>query len=108
MALRLTRIPVNIPATYSLKGHESEGKIVDISSNGLGMEVRQIFVIGDLIRIQFATTTDAVDFWGIVRRISGGTIGIQFEEISKENEEKIEEFVNDLLREKNLRKQENF
>ncbi len=106
MALRLTRISVNIPATYVLKGHEAEGKIVDISSGGIGMEVRQIFLVGDLIQIHFPTDVGQIDFWGIVRRISGNTIGIQFEEISKEQEENLENFVSSLLHERGLRNQE--
>lgn len=44
MGERATRIPVNIKAVYYLKSSQGEGRIVDISTGGIGMEVRQIFV----------------------------------------------------------------
>ena len=100
MGFRATRIPVNIKATYFLKNFEGEGRIVDISTGGIGMEVKQIFVVGDLIRIVFRIpdiTNPEIEFWGIVRNVNGSLIGINFEEISNENREKIDKYVASLL-----------
>ncbi|MGC8765939.1 MAG: PilZ domain-containing protein [Brevinematia bacterium] len=100
MGVRATRIPVNIKARYYLKNFEGEGRIVDISTGGIGMEVRQIFVPGDLVRIVFRipdSTNAEIDFWGIVRNVTGNLIGINFEEISNENRERIDRYVGNLL-----------
>ncbi len=100
MGERATRIPVNIKAVYYLKNFEGEGRIVDISTGGIGMEVRQIFVPGDLVRIVFRLpdqSNNEIEFWGIVRNVSGSLIGINFEEISNENREKIDRYVANLL-----------
>ena len=110
--LRLTRIDVKIPAIYTLKGHESDGLIINISSGGIAMEVRQIFVLGDIIRIQFKLPNNKVngevDFWGIVKNVSHGEIGLKFEELSHDMEVKLEEYVNDMLRSRGLAHRENF
>ncbi len=100
MPLRPTRIGVNIKASYTLKNCEGEGIIVDISTGGLAMEVRQIFVIGDLVHVIFRlpdTNNDEVDFWGIVRTVNGNMLGVKYEEISNENIEKLDRFVTSLI-----------
>ncbi len=100
MGERATRIPVSIKAVYYLKSSQGEGRIVDISTGGIGMEVRQIFVPGDLVRIVFRIpdqTNAEIDFWGIVRNVTGNLVGINFEEISNENREKIDKYVANLL-----------
>ena len=100
MHLRPTRISVNIKASYYLKNCGGEGNIVDISTGGIAIEVRQIFVVGDLVRIIFRlpdATNEEIDFWGIVRSVNGSIIGIRYEEISNENIEKLEQFVTTLI-----------
>ena len=100
MGIRATRIPVNIKASYYLQDSEGEGRIVDISTGGVGMEVRQLFVAGDLVRIVFKipdTTNAEIDFWGIVRNVTGNLVGINFEEISNENRERIDRYVGNLI-----------
>lgn len=95
-ALRQTRISVNIPATYFLKGSQGEAHIVDMSVGGIGLEVKQLFVIDDLIRIKFTIPgSDGidVDFWGIVKNVSGGVLGIKYEEISNDSMEAISQYM---------------
>ncbi|OHD54198.1 MAG: hypothetical protein A2Y33_12905 [Spirochaetes bacterium GWF1_51_8] len=106
--LRLTRITVSIPAIYSWKGSTAEGMIVDISSGGIGLDVKQIFVVGDIMRVQFRAGDRLIDFWGIVRNVSGNTIGVRFEELSNENRELIEKLVDDLLRARGLSSHEGY
>ncbi|OHD58504.1 MAG: hypothetical protein A2014_01570 [Spirochaetes bacterium GWF1_49_6] len=106
--LRLTRISVSIPAVYSWKGSNAEGIIVDISSGGISMDVRQIFVVGDILRVQFRAGEKLVDFWGIVRNVTGNNIGVKFEEVSNENLETIEKLVDDLLRARGLSSHEDY
>ncbi len=100
MPLRPTRITVNLKANYTLRNCEGEGTIVDISTGGLALEVKQIFVIGDLVRIIFRlpdSSNEAIDFWGIVKSVSGNMIGIKYEEISNDNVEKLDHFVGNLI-----------
>lgn len=109
--VRATRIVVNIKATYSLRGCQGEGHIVDISTGGLGIEVKQIFVIGDLVRVTFRipnSHNDEVDFWGIVRNVSGNVVGLMYEELSKENMDKIDGYVASLILQNGRSERENF
>ena len=84
MGLRLTRIQVNLRATYYLKGIEAEGQLVDISSGGVGLEVKQIFVEGDILRIKFQAGERLIDFWGIAQNVVGNFVGVKYEEISND------------------------
>lgn len=107
--LRPTRVQVRAEATYYLKGSEAKGLIVDISEGGIGMEVKQIVVAGDLIRVKFNTDSGyTIDFWGIVRNVTGNFIGIKYEEISNESRKQIDNYVTDLLRSRGLSKREFF
>lgn len=111
MAIRPTRISVNIKTTYTLKGFQGEGHIVDISTGGIGLEVKQIFVLGDLVRLQFRFPNgpgEEVDFWGIVKNVNGSIIGLKYEEISKENVDKIDNYVASLLVQNGRDAKENF
>ncbi len=110
MPFRATRISVNIKASYILKGFQGEGHIVNISTGGIGIEVKQIFVIGDLVRVIFkipGPRNDEVDFWGIVMNITGNVVGLKYEEISKENTEKIDKYVSTLILESGKESREN-
>ncbi|URA09820.1 PilZ domain-containing protein [Thermospira aquatica] len=111
MPLRPTRIKVSIRAVYNYKGCEGEGTIVDISTGGLAMEVKQIFVPGDLLRIRFrleGVSSTEIDTWGIVRSVNGTLLGIKFEEVSNENLEKIDKYVTSLLAQKGLPERESY
>lgn len=109
MPFRPTRVQVNIKAIYSYKGCEGEGTIVDVSTGGLAMEVKQIFVPGDLLRIRFrleGISAQEIDIWGIVKSVNGTLLGIKFEEVSNENLEKIDHYVTTLLTQKGLPERE--
>ncbi len=100
MPFRPTRVEINIPARYTYKDCEGTGTIVDISTGGIAMEVKQIFVPGDLLRVRFRieeVSATEIDVWVIVCSVSGTTIGCKFDEISQENREKIDRFVTRLL-----------
>ena len=100
---RSTRIKVNnIKANYVYKDSSGDGVIVDMSTTGLAMEVRQIFLPGDLLRVQFRIVgiggeNVEVDLWGIVRNITGHTIGLSYEEVSNNNLDHINHFVNTMI-----------
>jgi hypothetical protein len=111
MSLRPTRIGVNIRSTYTLKGFSGEGNITDISTGGVGIEVKQIFVIGDLVRVSCRLPDlqeGDIDFWGIVRNVNGNVVGLKYEEISKEAMEKIDKYVGTLILKSGRTGRENF
>lgn len=108
---RLTRIQVNIKANYVLKGNQGECDIVDISSGGIGISVRQTFVLGDLIHVIFRIpigSKEEIDFWGIVRNVNSKIIGLKYEEISHDNIDKIDKYLGLLLEQNGKREKENF
>ncbi len=105
MPFRPTRISVTIPTIYSYKGCEGRGNIVNISTGGLAMEVKQTFVEGDLLRIRFRlpeVSSEEIDVWGIVCSVNGPILGIKFDEVSNENRRRIDDYVTLLLGEKGL------
>jgi hypothetical protein len=111
MSLRPTRVGVNIKSTYTLKGFSGEGNITDISTGGVGIEVKQIFVIGDLVRVscRLPEMQDGdIDFWGIVRNVSGNVVGLKYEEISKDTMDKIDKYVGILILKAGRNNRENF
>jgi hypothetical protein len=108
---RLTRIQVYIKGCYELKGNKGECNIVDISEGGIGIDVRQALVIGDLVHVIFkipAGKEEEVDFWGIVRNVNNTNIGLKYEEITHDNIGRIDGFVSSLLTQSGKRAKENF
>ena len=96
--LRLSRVPVNIKATYYLKKTKGECRITDISEGGVGIETNQLFVEGDLVRLIFDLDEDLhIDMWGIVRNVNGSKVGIEYEELPFEKRERLKRFITDLL-----------
>jgi len=109
LSLRLTRVNVNIPAVYTLKGSEADAAVVDISSGGVGLEVKQIFVVGDIVRVKFRLTDGRlIDFWGIVRNVSNNFVGIKYEEISNEAREALDDYVGRMLLQQGLAAREQY
>ena len=97
---RQTRVTANLPATYYLRGIQGEGHITDMSVGGIGLEVKQLFVLDDLIRIKFKLPTSdpvEVDFWGVVKSVNGSILGVKYEEISNEAVEAINHYMSSQL-----------
>ena len=96
--LRLTRIPVSIKAEYQYKGNKGPCIILDFSEGGIGIETKQIFVEGDLIRVVADLPKGVhLDIWGVVRNIQGMKLGLEFEEISHAMREALHSYVYELL-----------
>lgn len=99
--LRATRIPVNIDAVYEFKGIKGKCTIIDISETGMKVEVKQIFVPGDILKITFPIRYEGKPFtieaWCIVRNSSGNEIGVEYDELSNENKRKLISYVESLL-----------
>ena len=99
--IRATRIPVTIDASYEFKGIKGKCVITDISETGMKLEVRQVFVPGDMIKVSFPIIYEEKPFlieaWCIVRNSSGNEIGVEYDEISNENKRKLITYIETLL-----------
>lgn len=99
--LRATRVPVNIEAIYEFRGNKGKCTILDISETGMRIEVRQVFVPGDIIKVVFPIIyegkTFTIEAWCIVRNSSGNEIGVEYDELSHENRRKLITYVEQLL-----------
>lgn len=99
--LRASRVPVNIEAVYEFKRMKGRCTILDISETGMKVEVRQIFVPGDIIKIVFPIVYEGKPFtieaWCIVRNSSGNEIGVEYDELSNENKRRLIAYVENLL-----------
>jgi c-di-GMP-binding flagellar brake protein YcgR len=98
---RYARVPVNIEAEYEFKGIKGKCNIVDISEGGMKIQVKQVFVPGDMIRVKFPIIHEGkvinIDAWCIVRNSSGNEIGVEFDELSNEHRKLLITYVENLL-----------
>lgn len=98
---RATRIPVNIDAVYEFKDIKGRCTILDISESGMKLEVKQIFVPGDTLKVTFNITFQqkpyTIEAWCIVRNSSGNEIGVEFDELSNENKKRLIGYVEELI-----------
>ena len=98
--LRFTRIPVSINAEYQYKKNKGPCLILDFSEGGIGIETKQIFVEGDLIRVIAdlpGKNGGHLDIWCVVRNVQGTKLGLEFEEISHAQREILHSYVYGLL-----------
>ena len=98
--LRCTRIPVSIKAEYQYKKNKGPCTILDFSESGIGIETKQIFVEGDLLRVTADLSGKAgghIDIWCVVRNVQGTKLGLEFEEISHAQRENLQSYVYSLL-----------
>lgn len=99
--LRAARVPVNIDAVYEFKGIKGKCTIIDISETGMRIEVKQIFIPGDIIKVTFPilyeSKTFTIEAWCVVRNSSGNEIGVEYDELSNENKKKLITYVETLL-----------
>lgn len=96
---RMTRISSSIYGEYQYKSTKGECIITDFSMDGLAIATRQLFVVGDLLRIRASLPRSSIriDIWCVVRNVQGGKVGLQFEEISYEQKEQLREYVYSIL-----------
>ena len=107
--LRFTRIPVSIRAEYQYKKNKGQCIILDFSEGGIGIETKQIFVEGDLIRVMADLPNNShIDIWCVVRNIQGMILGLEFEEISHAQREALQSYIYALLENKDKNKYEKF
>ena len=97
--VRLTRIPIEYKARYTLGEISGEGLITDISEGGIALRVQHALSIGDKLQITSQITGDlTVDFFGEVRSLKNNIAGILIMEIDPKIKIRFLEHVNGILR----------
>jgi len=106
---RQTRIPVRIKAELSYNKVKDSCEIIDISKGGILVESNRIFAEGDLVHITAnLSPTFNLNIWGIVRNVKvAREIGIEFDEISNEQRQQLNDYVYNILNLKDRDKFEN-
>lgn len=95
---RMTRIATAVSAEYQYKHNRGECTITDFSKDGIAIEANQILLVGDLIRIKAKPDREVnLDIWCVVRSVQGRKISLEFEEISNEMRQKLQECFCNLL-----------
>jgi hypothetical protein len=96
---RDTRIPVEYRAEYSIGNIDGEGFITDISSNGIALRVKQVFVLGDEVHVKSIISNDLIlELSGTVRSIEGNIVGIKIQTIDPSIHERFKQHIEGLLR----------
>jgi hypothetical protein len=74
---RAMRVNSRVSVTVELQGRQVEGKILDISTSGLRLEVMQVFIppVGATLIIR-CSQIGAIE--GVVRWLKNGKIGVSF------------------------------
>jgi hypothetical protein len=106
---RLTRIPIEYKAHYTLGEISGDGLITDISEGGIALRVEHALSIGDKLLITSQITGNlTLDFTGEVRNIMNNIEGIRIMEIDANIQERFLEHVNGTLRMLNKSNREKF
>jgi hypothetical protein len=106
---RLTRIPIEYNARYTLGEISGKGLITDVSEGGIALRVEHALKIGDKLQITSQITGDlTLDFTGEVRNIANNIAGILIMEIDSRIKERFLEHVNGMLRIMNRSKREKY
>ena len=106
---RLTRIPIEYKARYTLGEISGEGLITDISEGGIALRVQHALMIGDKLHITSQITGDlTLDLTGEVRNIANNMAGILIKEIDSKIKERFLEHVNGMLRMMNKSNREKY
>jgi len=97
--LRFTRIPVEYKAVYTMGDIQGEGILVDISEDGVALRVKQVFMAGDVLRIESNISSNlTLEFTGEVKNVNGNIMGIQITEIDPEIKERFKAHIEGMLR----------
>lgn len=95
---RLTRIPIEYKAQYSLGEISGNGLITDISEGGIALRVEHALDVGDKLYITSQITSNlTLEFTGEVRTIANNMAGILVMEIDSDIQERFLEHVHGIL-----------
>lgn len=89
------RSRVSLAGEYRIEGKNDpvECQIVDLGTGGVSMMTKATMYVGDRIRIRMRLGPSPLDVAGVVIRVSGKTLGIQFEKVSEEQMALIQQYI---------------
>jgi PilZ domain len=73
-----TRSRVDIEGAYNYSSKWYPCVLRDLTTEGAGLKINQIFVPGDIIRLKFGVGTDDRIVEATVANVSGNRIGVKF------------------------------
>lgn len=89
------RTGVNIPAEFALKGQGQpvECTVTDLGTGGLSITTRSTMYMGDQIEVRLRLGKEALTILCSVVRVSGKSIGLQFDKIPDIQMEYIQNYI---------------
>lgn len=98
--VRSARLETNIEGFLTFRGVTSSVRIMNVSVGGVAIDTKLSLLEGDHVQVQFKFPRDTlvpVEFWGAVRSIGFGRVGVQYDEISRGDLSRIEAWVKDCV-----------
>jgi hypothetical protein len=89
------RTTVSIPAEFLVQGQERsiECTVTDLGTGGLSINTRSTMYAGDRLEVRMRLGQHPVTVEGTVVRVAGKSVGVQFEGVSEERLEIIQQFI---------------
>jgi len=100
------RAAVNAPGEFKIKGHAEflACTIADVGAGGLHLLTRSSLYVGDQLTIKFQMNGAPFESAATVTRSLGKAIGVQFENLTPEDEARLQEFIHAALLERERKK----
>jgi len=104
---KCVRVPVSLAARIILGNHEYEGKILNLSTEGIFVKSSHLLDAGDLVSLSFSVPGDANAMQVKARVMWGGSMegpvsrtyamGIHFESLTAAEQDSLTTYINNLL-----------
>lgn len=100
------RAQVNLPADFQILGHHEflPCSLADIGSGGLALITRSSLYIGDKLKVRFKIAESPFEGQCVVVRVVGKAVGVQFENLSPADEDRLQDFIHRVFLERERKK----
>ncbi len=100
------RLNVNIPGEYRLEGQSEyyPCQLSDLGAGGLSLLSKGTLYSGDQLHIRFRMDQRSIEIRGVAVRVSGKSVGIQYQDVSEEEISAIQDFIHSSFFEKEKKK----
>lgn len=100
------RAAVNAPGEFKIKGHPDflGCTIADVGAGGLHLLTRSSLYVGDNLTVRFQMNGSPFECQATVTRSLGKAIGVQFENLTVEDEDRLQAFIHSALLERERKK----
>ena len=87
----------NLEVRYCYNGTYIDCHIINISDKGMQLRVKQIFAVGDILTVTYASARRPFEIKCEVRHVNGMKVGLQYVKEDYFDEKELEEFVSSVL-----------